>query len=301
MKDFIKNNIEKFTVRNSEMFDGLSIYKYSRRTYQDKNTVWDSRMNNMRGVILDEDHNIVALPFARMAKYTTNTISSDRVTYVRKVNGFMASVTYSDRYGLPIIATTGSMDSAYVEYARHIIPQEAIFTIMKLAIDQGKSVTHVFEIVHPEDPHVIPEQVGAYYLGQRGLSWDSVPKMEFEDQIGYDELALEMCVLRPEWYSGVAEEKEILYWKDKSIAEGGVIWDNGVGWKCKSDYYNTIKLVGRTPDPFTKDFKHTTPHLAYILESLGSTPEARTFFIQKDEQERFAIIRKLLNDLPAYN
>ena len=67
----------------------------------------------------------------------------------------MCAVTYTADYGM-IVSTTGTLDSNYVEMAKEL-----------LSITENNRLkgnyTLVYEIYHPEDPHIIQEELGVYF------------------------------------------------------------------------------------------------------------------------------------------
>lgn len=85
-----------------------------------------------------------------------NWCDTDQVFVTRKVNGFCGFLTNVN--GKLIISTTGSLDSVFIEYARDYLND-----ITPGMCKHG--VTYLFEICHPTDPHIIPENYGAYFLG----------------------------------------------------------------------------------------------------------------------------------------
>lgn len=85
-----------------------------------------------------------------------------KVDIYKKFNGFLATV--SVHKGEIIVGTTGTTNSDYAKMAREMIykrwPEEQI----KL-FDPGN--TWLFEICHPDDPHIVEENSGAKFLGDR--------------------------------------------------------------------------------------------------------------------------------------
>jgi hypothetical protein len=66
--------------------------------------------------------------------------------WTKKCNGFMAALSGS------LVTTTGSFDSDFTRMASEYVS------------DVGIKETLLFEICHPNDPHIIPEKAGAYLI-----------------------------------------------------------------------------------------------------------------------------------------
>jgi tRNA splicing ligase len=124
--------------------------------------LWDTHplLRECRGLVVDADYNIVARPFTKIFNYKENNAGlnwkdTDLVLITKKVNGFMASVTrFNDQL---LISTTGSLDSDFVDFAN-----EYLKDINPNFLKRGH--TYMFEVCHPKDPHIIPENYGAHFL-----------------------------------------------------------------------------------------------------------------------------------------
>jgi hypothetical protein len=189
----------------------------------------------MRGLVVDENWNVIVRPFRkifnRFESGTDFPLDTD-VAAARKVNGFMAALTVDDEYGV-IVSTTGSLDSPFVTMAeKYLLPLK----------DHGliNGVTYLFEIVDPEDPHIIEEKVGAYLIGARAVC-SQVSLLECD----LDEIAKGMGVLRPDWYQTTFGK--IVEMAHRCKHEGFVVYNkaNHQALKIKSPYYLTKKFFMR--------------------------------------------------------
>lgn len=95
-----------------------------------------------------------------------------RATLSRKSFGlfgaaFMLAVTLVE--GAITLSTTGSLDSDFVGYGWDLIRKmdRSEYDNFALFLSRHPGMTHIFEAVHPDDPHIIPEVEGLYYLGSR--------------------------------------------------------------------------------------------------------------------------------------
>lgn len=83
------------------------------------------------------------------------------VEMYKKVNGFMAVATIHD--GELLVSTTGTTTSAYAMWAKELIVRD--YKYYDLVIE--KDVSTLFEVVVPQDPHIVKEHQGLHLLGVR--------------------------------------------------------------------------------------------------------------------------------------
>lgn len=83
------------------------------------------------------------------------------VEMYKKVNGFMACATLHN--GELVVSTTGTTTSDYAMWAKELIVRD--YKHYDLVIE--KEVTTLFEVVVPQDPHIVQEREGLHLLGVR--------------------------------------------------------------------------------------------------------------------------------------
>lgn len=169
-------------VKKTRTPDGLNIYKYAKKTFFKNLWHHDSRLLDARGIVLDDDGNIVQLPFQKIFGFGENNTLVDRdrkVVAVRKINGFLGVATFY-KSGL-LVSTTGSTTSAYVALARKHLDKPAIRELL----ERNPAKSFMFEIVDESDLHIVPEELGAYLIGCRDKVLGSPP---------YDEAVLDAIV-----------------------------------------------------------------------------------------------------------
>jgi hypothetical protein len=83
------------------------------------------------------------------------------VEIYKKVNGFMACATLHN--GEIIVSTTGTTTSDYAMWAKDLILQDWHLYDMVIA----PNITTLFEVVVPQDPHIVKEREGLHLLGVR--------------------------------------------------------------------------------------------------------------------------------------
>ena len=160
LKHFVENNPRLVTRKESTRFPGLFVLKYARRVFYDACWKISPLLNELRGLVVDVDYNIVCRPFTKIFNYTEEGAGktwtdSTMVLVSKKLNGFMAGVTNVN--GTMIVSTTGSLDSDFVSMATEYLKDIKISDLVK-------HHTYMFEICHPNDPHIIEEKVGAHFL-----------------------------------------------------------------------------------------------------------------------------------------
>lgn len=295
MKDELKTWVEKHPelvrIKEYEKYPGLFVLKYHRRVFYDN--LWGEHplLVDMRGTVVDEDFNPIIMPFRKIFNQYENDTNIPRDEIViasRKVNGFMGAVTFYE--GKTYYSTTGSLDSMYVTYLRDIM---AGYDFKPL-----DHATWLFEIVHPRDPHVIPEDIGAYLLGVRYPKWGEDLNKN-RDQRWLDLVAQQVGFKRPNWkkirFSDLC--KEVKTCKH----EGYVVYGKDTDLKIKSPYYKVTKLFGRvTPRKLEvmldnpKAMKQQLDEEYYPL--VDHLVKHRAMFYSLSEQAKFEYIRSFLNE-----
>jgi len=200
MKKYVEDNEHLISVKKQA--PNTIVLKYKNKVFY-KN-LWTPELCELRGTVVDDNFDIVNRPFTKifnMGEKKAPPISDhESVTAVEKINGFMAAATIHD--GELFISTTGSIASDFVDMAREHIEK---LNWHKMEPD----FTYIFEICDERDPHVVPENFGAYLLGVRHKSWDSPQHSMIEDAL--DMLAQNLGCYRPRHhrFSTFAEAKRI--------------------------------------------------------------------------------------------
>lgn len=154
--------IDQGLVKQKRYDNGLSVFKYSREVFY--RALWNKNplLLEARGMVLADDGTKVIWPFTKVFNHHENGTELDLATPViapRKVNGFMAACRYWN--GELVVSTTGTLDSDFAKLARtHIEKLEGVEI-------PATSMTLIFEICDPSDPHIVEEEAGAYLIGAR--------------------------------------------------------------------------------------------------------------------------------------
>ncbi len=296
-KDELKKYVaESGLVNMKPAGDGIFVLKYKKKVFYDN--LWNDYIAECRGSIVDADFNLVAYPFTKIYNYGIEkeapVLAPDTyVTAFRKVNGFMVSATWYK--GDVLVSTTGSTDSDFVAMAKEMMLTHMSWADWQLAFCSAdmEGLTVMFECVHPNDPHIIPEKPGMYVLGYRENSWGS--------KVGHNPTVLEImskefnCFM-PEVYKTTVGN---LVEQTKNVRHEGFVFytENGVSAKIKSPYYLTSKWVARNPRTdklvdLKNDIKHNIDEEYYgLIDAIRLNIKAYTAM---NEQERLEWVRKFL-------
>jgi hypothetical protein len=290
LKSFALSHPELVSIKPSSRYPGLSVVKYKPTVFF-KN-LWTPELEEMRGLVVDQDWNVVVLPFKKIYNRMERGFDIPRdeiVVAMRKVNGFMAAVTNTKDHGL-LVSTTGSLDSDYVDFAKEIIgPEKPEFDELPYG------VTFLYEVVHPSDPHVVPELKGAYLLGAR-LHETGALLLPESGHYGINVPEMITC----HYGDLVAHLPRVTH-------EGYVVYGSGNterALKLKSPHYLVTKFFGRKTEQKLQDIltRDQAPNLEEeffpLFYYLKRNKDA---FLSMNEQERFNYVKDFLNGPEACN
>jgi hypothetical protein len=238
LKDFVLNNPKLVNMKS--VGNNMFVVKYKKKVFYDN--LWNDFLEQCRGTIVDSDFNIISYPFTKIYNYGIEAkapvLPDDMlVTAHRKVNGFMVAVTWHNNKLL--ISTTGSIDSDYVDMSKELID---IDQYSKICSDHS-NMTFMFECIHKNDPHIIPETIGMYYLGHREKVWNSKIKV---NNIFSKHFA---CHFTDTFQCKLSELKDMVkICKHEGFVFYANVDGNLISSKMKSPYYLTSKWVARNPN-----------------------------------------------------
>ena len=296
-----KDELKKYVgtsglVNMKECGDGIFVLKYKKKVFYDN--LWNDYIAECRGSIVDTNFNLVAYPFTKIYNYGIEkeapVLADDtKVTAFRKVNGFMVACTW--HRGDILVSTTGSTDSPYVQMAKDIMLTHMCWADWQMAFanDNMLGLTVMFECVHPDDPHIIPEKAGMYVLGYRENTWQS--KVGHDPYVLMDLARMLNCYHAESVTTNMARLKELA---KECKHEGYVFYtEDGVSAKIKSPYYLTSKWVARNPRTdklvdLNKDIKHNLDEEYYPL--VDAIRANIVQYTAMDEQARLAWVREQL-------
>lgn len=284
---------ELITRKESTRYPGLFVKKYKKKVFFDNLWNESDELLEARGHVETEDGKIVIRPLTKIFNRGENGTDINRdeeVIAVQKINGFMACATYVPEVGEVVVSTTGSLDSDFVKMAEVYINERVKGRICDYWL-AGSNLTYIFEIVHPEDPHIIQEKPGAYLLGARPVL-DNAPYMSSINHEQYlDDLAVEMGVMRPHWSSvRFSDITDIM--KDVRH-EGFVVYgqESGTVLKIKSPYYLCLKAAARKKDIMSLDKSRVDEEFYGLIDHIKQNQEE---FNALGEQARLEYMRNYL-------
>jgi hypothetical protein len=287
MEKYVEANPHLVTMKETS-YPGVYVLKYKRNVFYD--SLWDEYLEECRGTLVDKDFNVISRPFSKIYNYgiekqAPNLSSETKITACKKINGFMIAVTlYNDDI---LVSTTGSTDSDYVKMALTLIDREKYKNVCK----NWPSYTFMFECVHTNDPHIIPEEPGMYLLGWRKNSWNS--------DVEYNQLTAALLVFDFDCEFVDCEHTTVgkLLEQVKTVRHEGFVayCEDGTSFKIKSPYYLVKKFVARNPktDKLMKqNVKQFVDEEYYpLIEHIQADIESFTLLT---EQDRLKFVRKFL-------
>jgi len=286
LKNWVEKNPKLVKMRESVNYPGLFVLKYSKTVFY-KN-LWNRFLEECRGTVIDKDFNLISRPFTKVYNYGIEKqapkLSDDTVVDAyRKINGFMVSVTWHD--GDILVSTTGSLDSDFCAMARELIDVGAYREICRA----NPRLTFMFECVHRNDPHIIPEEEGMYLIGYRLKEWDSPVKVDshalavFGIQFG--------CLPVEGFRTTVGDLRKAV----KTVRHEGFVayTESGDAFKIKSPYYLVKKALSRKKDIMNLNKTLVNEEFYPLVTHLS---EIKDQFNEMDEQSRLEYIRSFLNN-----
>lgn len=208
----------------------LVMFKYTRDVFF--KSLWhrSDALLEARGIVFTNPDTtgrcaIATLPFKKVFNLGENGVELQPHTWYnlfRKINGFMASVSVNPLTQEMLVTTTGSFDSDYVAMAKESLIKDATNSLNLIP-----GYTYLYEIVHPNDPHIVDERVGAHFLASRRHS-DGV------------------LFPNGELFLGSFRGERILQIAENDQTEGYMIYNSdGFAAKYKTRYYRTKKFLMR--------------------------------------------------------
>ncbi len=284
--------------KESARFPGLFVEKYTRRVFWDN--LWNENPDliESRGLVKAASGKVVIRPFTKIFNRGENGVDIDRdeeVLAVAKINGFMAGATFVEcvgGHGQVVVSTTGSLDSDYVLMAEKYLLNNAVEKYITEAFQETKRpCTFLFEIVDPEDPHIIPEKTGAYLIGAREVGNTNPYFSTDSKESMLDTIAQEMEVMRPDWIKARFSDvvKAVKNCKHEGFCVYG--WSSHTALKMKSPYYLALKAAARIKDITSLDKKRVDEEFYPLIDQLAAMGAE---FNELEEQVRLKMIRDLL-------
>ncbi len=307
---WVEANPKLVTRTESKRYPGLFVFKYKKRVFYD--ALWNKYLEWARGLVLDADWNIVVQPFRkiynRFERDTDFPLGEEVVAY-RKVNGFMAAMTWHPTTERLIISTTGSLDSDFVTMAEEILFQKSDrHGVIEFFKDGGyPHTTWLFEIVHTKDPHIVNEDVGAYSLAftvpvytDDGILND----LEASHFMTYSDHAMCNVLGYREVQPHYIKFEEVVTRAAKCQHEGYVVYDRDsnpyAALKIKSPYYLVTKFFARKGEAKLRTILESDQWSQMVdeefYELVSHLRQNKDQFVAMGERDRIGFVRQWFVD-----
>lgn len=309
--------IDKKIVFKTKSPDGtLEMYKYQKRVFFEK--LWNEHplTKKARGLVLDLKGDIVSFGFDKVFNYMEYSTGEDlpadqEVLAVEKLNGFLMFISkHPYKKDDFIFHTSGSFDqtSGSLKLAMDFVTPKFKGLLRRFFNQQETPLTLMFEVIHPEDPHIVKyseHQKGLYLIGARQLDGSLEGYLYKEEDL--DQVALCLELKRPSWKK--ISFGQLLSESEASDQEGYMVRSVDENqtflMKLKTPYYlstkfwarlskrNTFKMF-KNPDVFKKEIdEEFYSFVDYFVSNF--TPEEFLAVSEQDKIELTTKIRKLKN------
>lgn len=307
LEELVTNRLVTRQLDESKMF---RVYKYSKETFWNNSWGASPWLLKARGIVLDAGGGIVSHPFDKVFNYGENgtgqhIADEEKVVEVEKLNGFLGLISRNPlKKSELLLHTQGGFGGDFVGYIRQYANQPATRAGICRFLAKN-AVTLMFEVLHPDDPHIVEypaEMMGLHLIGVRGLNQDDQPWTEE----AVDAAAAEMGLRRPAWRRTTfgevrkavleAQTEGVMVRKDDHIQQTLLKW--------KSPFYLTTKFLGRMSASKAshmfknpQDFKKTVDEEFYPLVDLLVARFTKEQLLAMPEDERVAMVRGLVLEL----
>lgn len=287
--------------------DGFKVYKYSKKVHFKR--LWQSEplLSKARGLGLDIAGNIIVHPFDKLYNYGEYDTGHDikpehEVQMVEKLNGFLGCISKHPFKNELLLSTTGSFNSPFVQYIADFIDEKTKNQLLNYFKENKQTL--MFEVIHPDDKHIIeyaPENFGLWLIGARGLNMSD--KIVTETQL--DNIAKKLDFKRPKWET--CQFKDVLNLLPTSPLEGYMVRDANTHeplMKIKTNYYLVTKFVGRMGNKMTtlmyknpEKFKeHHIDEEFYPIVDEIVTSISQENFEKMEQKERVDFVRNIIDN-----
>ncbi len=231
------------------------IYNYTPKTQYDR--VWNELTLACRGLILDENYNIVARPFGKffnLGEVENQVIPNEPFEVFEKLDGSLGILYWHE--DKPFIASRGSFSSEQALVATNMLHTQYAHVIPQL--DSTK--TYLFEIIYPENRIVVD------YGAERKLVLLAVIDTQTGIDVAETQSAGFDIVKR---YHGL-NDLHLLKTLEEENKEGFVVrFQSGYRLKVKFEEYQRIhRIVTGVSNVSIWEYLKTGQDLAPILEKV---------------------------------
>lgn len=292
----------------------LRVYKYAKRTFWENAWAESPWLLKARGVVLDVAGNIVSHPFDKTFNLHENGAGDDlpgntALVAALKLNGHLGIISaHPVQRGKLLVHTQGSFEGDHVQYIKDYLAAPLAGQISKYL--SRHDVSLMFEVLHPQDPHIIeatPEDHGLWLIGVRGKRLEDQPWTEAQ----VDEAAQAMGLRRPRWFHTTKSELLDMCLAaegERALVEGWMARADTPQqefiFKLKTPYYLTTKFLGRLSSKKIshlygnpRDFKKTVDEEFFPLVDLLVERFSKDSLLAMSDTERVSAVRQLIREI----
>jgi predicted kinase len=293
----------------------LRVFKYSKATFWDNKWGESPWLIKARGLVLDTAGQIVSHPFDKCFNYKENGAGLDLspdldIVVSDKLNGFLGLVSgHPFKSGRLLAHTQGSFGGDFVGYIEEFLNEDKHARGLIHQFLANNKVTLMFEVLHPEDPHIIDypaSMMGLHLIGIRGLNLTDTVWTEHE----IDKAASEMGLRRVAWCRMKLKNLLALCRDDQGLSkvEGWMARadteDQPYLFKLKTPYYLVTKFLGRLSETKVRhlfgnpqDFRKKVDEEFYDLIDLLVARSNAEKFLALSDTARVSFVRELVDEL----
>ncbi len=182
-----KNYIETFETltknklikkNTNERYPNIWLYKYQRDVFYDnlwgtlETPLYNKILWLSRWIVLSDEWDIVSFPFDKVFNYWENSEKFNTLPeknkeyyFVEKFNWFLWIISQNPfNVNELLIHTQGSIkDNDYIEYIKDLLSEEQETKLIQFMKEYWKH-TFMFEVIHPNDPHVVQYEDWDFWL-----------------------------------------------------------------------------------------------------------------------------------------
>ncbi|PIE85537.1 hypothetical protein CSA08_01390 [Candidatus Gracilibacteria bacterium] len=317
------SNMDKKLVNKKSLGDFV-LFKYTRDVFYKnlwlKNSDEDNdRLLKARGIVLDKLGNVISYPFDKIFNngeilcdvngeiVIDNKLKEGEYLFVEKLNGFLGIISqnFYNKNEL-FIHTSGSLNSKFNKYIEDCLDNKQRLNIIKFFKTKGRH-TLMFEVIHPDDPHIIKyekEDCGLYLIGARNIEENNLEDMCLLSEKELDILGKELGFKRPKHFIESYNNFKKRIKKEK--IEGYIVRNIKSGKfliKIKFPYYLITKFIARMSE---KNFKFLFANKEEFIKNksideeffpiINHISDNKEIFMNLNEQEKIQKIREFLEN-----
>jgi RNA ligase len=243
-----------FIIKNKHPTEDLYIYNYTQKTQFER--VWNEISLACRGLILDENYNIIARPFAKffnLGEYENQEIPNLKFNVFEKMDGSLGILYFYNNQAF--MASRGSFNSDQSIKANELLNSKYANSLANL--DQSK--TYLFEIIYPENRIVLD------YGDEESLVLLAIIDTQSGDEFPLEDLGFPVV----KKYNGI-DDIQKLKALELSEKEGFVIqYSNNYRLKIKfSEYLRLHRILTQVSSINIWEYLKTEQSLDEVLEKV---------------------------------